>query len=147
MPSTGWPRTGSGTNSSGGAEIIAMPPQTSFGAFTMKSRKFRTTSRAIGPGYISIPPSTIGPTGCTSNSNSVTTPKLPPPPRMPQKSSGFSTSDTVISSPSAVTSWTERRLSQVSPSFRSSHPEPLPSASPATPVVDMRPPVMASPCS
>ena len=28
--------------------------------------------------------------GCSANSNDVTTPKLPPPPRTPQKRSGFS---------------------------------------------------------
>ena len=30
---------------------------------------------------MSIPPSTIGPTGCSWRWNAVTTPKLPPPPR------------------------------------------------------------------
>ena len=38
-------------------------------------------------------------------------------------------------------------LSQVKPNIRSSHPLPLPSASPPTPVSDTRPPVTASPCS
>jgi len=36
------------------------------------------------------PESTSGPTGCSRNSNDVTMPKLPPPPRMPQNRSGCS---------------------------------------------------------
>ena len=39
------------------------------------------------------------------------------------------------------------RLSQARPHERSSQPEPPPSVSPATPVVETRPPVVASPCS
>ena len=47
---TGWPRTGSGTNSSGGAVMNARPLPTSSGAASMKSRQKRTTSRAIAAG-------------------------------------------------------------------------------------------------
>ena len=43
-------------------------------------------------------------------------------------------------SPSAVTSSTASRLSHVRPCLRSSQPEPPPSVSPATPVLDTRPP-------
>ena len=38
-------------------------------------------------------------------------------------------------------------LSTARPCLRSSQPEPPPSASPATPVLDTRPPTVASPCS
>ena len=43
------------------------------------------------------------PTSCSRNSNPVTMPKLPPPPRRPQNSSGFSVRLAVTTSPSAVT--------------------------------------------
>ena len=46
---------------------------------------------------------TIGPTGCRRNSSDVAMPKLPPPPRRPQSSSGFSSSLARTSRPSAVT--------------------------------------------
>ena len=49
--------------------------------------------------------------------------------------------------PSAVTTSASIRLSQTKPYLRSSQPLPLPSASPARPVVDTRPPVTARPCS
>ena len=38
MPITGWPRTGSGTKSSGGAVMNASPVPTSSGAVAMNSR-------------------------------------------------------------------------------------------------------------
>ena len=69
----------------------------------MKSRYARMISRACGRGNASIPPITIGPTGCRSNSNSVTTPKFPPPPRSPQNRSGFSSALARTTLPSAVT--------------------------------------------
>ena len=77
----------------------------------------------------------------------MTTPKLPPPPRSPQNSSGFSSADVLTTRPSAVTTSAPIRLSQVKPSFRSSQPLPLPRARPAMPVSGTRPPVTASPCS
>ena len=46
------------------------------------------------------PARTIGPTGCSRYSNEVTMPKLPPPPRIAQKRSGFSSSLAVTISPS-----------------------------------------------
>ena len=48
----GWPRTGSGTKSAGGAVMKASPLPTSSGAASMKSRQNRTTSPAIGAGYM-----------------------------------------------------------------------------------------------
>ena len=75
----------------------------------------------------------------------MTIPKLPPPPRSAHSSSGFSSAAARTRSPSAVTSSAAIRLSQASPCLRSSQPEPPPSVSPATPVVETRPPVVASP--
>ena len=115
MPTAGLPRASSGTKSSGGAVISARPPHTSFGACSMKSRYARMISRACGRGNASIPPITIGPTGCRSNSNSVTAPKFPPPPFRPQKRSGFSSALARTTLPSAVTTSAERMLSQVAP--------------------------------
>ncbi len=147
IPMTGWPRTGSGTNSSGGAVRNASAAPTSSGAAAMKSRNARTICPAICPGYMSIPPSTIGPISCRRKWNAVTTPKFPPPPRRPQKSSGFSSSEATTLRPSAVTTSARSRLSQAKPHLRSIQPLPLPSVKPPTPVPDMRPPVTARPCS
>ena len=49
-PAAGWPRAGSGTNSAGGAVMSATPLPTSSGASSMKSRQWRSTSRAMEPG-------------------------------------------------------------------------------------------------
>ena len=46
---------------------------------------------------------------------------------------------------SAVTSSTDRRLSQARPNLRSSQPPPPPRVNPPTPVVETRPPVVARP--
>ena len=72
-------------------------------------------------------------------------PKLPPPPRSPHSSSGFSSSLACTSCPSAVTTSAASRLSQVRPTLRISQPMPPPSVNPAIPVVDTSPPVTASP--
>src|SRR6185436_15035252 len=94
-----------------------------------------------------MPPVTIGPTGCTLNSNDEATPKLPPPPRRAQKRSAFSLLLAVTTRPSAVTSSTLRRLSTAMPYLPMSHPRPPPRVRPATPVDEITPPVLASPCS
>ena len=94
-----------------------------------------------------MPKCTIGPASCSSNSNSVTMAKLPPPPRRAQKRSGFSVSEAVSTSPSAVTARAETRLSIASPYFRLSQPMPPPRVSPPTPVWLTRPTGTASPCS
>src|SRR5215216_2340 len=91
-----------------------------------------------------MPPSTIGPTGWSWYSKDVTIPKLPPPPRNPQKRSSFSDSLALRNSPPAVITSAERRLSQVSPHFRSSQPLPLPKVRPAMPVWVTCPPVVVS---
>ena len=87
----------------------------------------------------------IGPTSWSRSTNDVTIPKLPPPPRRPQNRSGLLSALAVTSRPSAVTTSAEIRLSGVSPHLRSSQPLPLPSVSPAIPVVEKRPPVTARP--
>ena len=45
---------------------------------------------ALAIGWTTKPARTAGPTGCIWYSNDVTMPKLPPPPRIPQNSSVFS---------------------------------------------------------
>ena len=72
-------------------------------------------------------------------------PKLPPPPRSPQKRSSFSVSLAVSSLPSAVTTWAEMRLSQARPYLGESQPYPPPRVKPPIPVVVTRPPGEASP--
>ena len=111
----------------------------------MKSRNLRTTSRARSAPNRATPAKTSGPSGWSWSSSAVTTPKLPPPPRSAQSSSVFSRSETRMIRPSQVTSSAPTRLSHARPSLRSSHPEPPPSVSPATPVVETRPPVVARP--
>jgi hypothetical protein len=81
------------------------------------------------------------------NSNEVTTPKLPPPPRSAQNSSGSSLAETRCSAPSAVTIVAPIRLSIVSPCLRVSQPKPPPRVRPATPVVELMPSGVARPCA
>src|SRR5215218_2428330 len=85
-------------------------------------------------------------TGCNVNSNVVTTPKLPPPPRTAQKRSGFSVALARRTWPSAVTISTPTTLSHARPCLRMSQPSPPPNVRPPTPVLEMRPPVVARPC-
>ena len=73
---------------------------------------------------------TSGPTGCSWNSNEVTTPKLPPPPRTAQKRSLFSAALAVRSRPSAVTISTDRTLSRLRPCLPRSQPRPPAAARP-----------------
>jgi hypothetical protein len=56
IPTTGWPRTGSGTKSSGGAEMKAAAALTSSGASAMKSRNSLRTSVPRSAGCINMPP-------------------------------------------------------------------------------------------
>ena len=115
MPTAGWPRAGSGTNSSGGAVMKARPLPKSSGASATRSRYIRATSPPMKPGHASNPPSSSGPISCRRRWNAVTMPKLPPPPRRPQNSSGFSSADAITLRPSAVTTSAFTRLSQVKP--------------------------------
>ncbi len=61
------------------------------------------------------------------NSSAVTTPKLPPPPRTAQKSSGFVVASARTSDPSPITISTAVRLLVARPSLRAYQPMPPPS--------------------
>ncbi len=141
----GLPCSSSGMTGSGGARRRFPMIPTSSGASAAKSRRKRRTRGASSIGHASNPASTFGPSGWSWNSNDVTIPKLPPPPRRPQKRSGFSCSLATTNSPSAVTTSHERRLSIVRPYFRIRWPMPPPRVSPAMPVWLTIPPVTASP--
>ena len=93
------------------------------------------------------PKCTIGPASCRANSNSVTIAKSPPPPRNAQNRSVFSSSDATRTSPAAVTTRAESRLSIASPYLRLSHPMPPPSVRPPTPVWLISPTGTARPCA
>ncbi len=67
------------------------------------------------------------------NSSEVAIPKLPPPPRRPHSSSGFSSSLVCTSRPSAVTTSAPIRLSHARPILRISQPMPPPSVKPGDP--------------
>ena len=90
------------------------------------------------------PPRTV-PTCASWNVNSVTMPKLPPPPRMAQNKSAFSFSEAVTISPLASTTWAESRLSIVSPCLRTRYPMPPPVTRPPTPTDRVSPVVKANP--
>ena len=136
------PASSAGTNSSSGAVIQRMPPPISSGPVSKSSRTARVTCSASSGRHISRASVDVG-TSCRRKVSAVATPKLPPPPCSAQKSSGFSVSLASTSSPAAVTSSTDSRLSQASPNLRSSHPVPPPRVNPPTPVVETRPPVVA----
>ena len=72
-------------------------------------------------------------------------PKLPPPPRSAQNRSGCSLALARSTSPAAVTTSADSRLSTVMPCLRLSQPKPPPSVSPATPVVELMPTGVARP--
>src|SRR5262249_60879874 len=97
-----------------------------------------------GEGYSALPAST-GPTGWSWYSKEVTTPKLPPPPRRPQKRSGCSLALAWRNWPSAVTISAARRVSQARPYLPASQPRPPPSGRPAMPVLETTPPLVAQP--
>src|SRR5487761_50227 len=90
--------------------------------------------------------STISDAGWVRNENDVATPKLPPPP--PRHAQNRSLSRPASQSrvaPSAVTTWTDSRLSQVRPYARETTPIPPPSARPAIPTVEHEPPGTVTP--
>ena len=129
-----------------------MPPSTvaAYVALRGAPRRGRasvaTADAASATGKSSSTLSARVPVSCSWNSNSVTTPKFPPPPRSPQNSSGFSSAEARTTSPPAVTTSQETRLSQDRPCSRASQPMPPPSVSPPTPVCETLPAVVASPC-
>jgi len=119
-------------------------PQKPSGASLVKSRNVLSKSAASSAGRTTTPAYTWL-TGCSANSNPVTTPKPPPPPRNPQNRSGCSSVLARTNRPSASTTETPRRLSTASPNLRISQPAPPPRVNPPTPVLETIPPVVASP--
>ena len=117
----------------------------SSGSDAQASRKNRSVSSARGKGWTTTPPVIIGPTGCSVYSSDVAMPKLPPPPRIAQKRSGFSSALARTAVPSAITRSAARRLSSARPYFGISQPRPPPRVRPAMPVLPTTPPVVASP--
>ena len=116
------PCTASGKKGSGGAWRATAHTESSSGAVSMKSRYCCSTEFAWSIPKTMRPLSSSGPTGWRRNSNRVTTPKLPPPPRSAQKRSGCSVALAWTICPSAVTTSTDSRLSTVMPYVRLSHP-------------------------
>lgn len=100
----------------------AQDVDSSSGAASAQSRHRRTSSGARSTGKAVSPARTVGPSGSSRNSNSVTMPKFPPPPRMPQNSSALSSSLARTMLPSASTTSAETRLSQASPYFEDVQP-------------------------
>src|SRR4030095_6480093 len=92
----------SGNIGDGGIVRNAKKPLTYSGALRMNGREACTTSTVcssaqnVGPAYTVL-------TGCARNSNEVTTPKFPPPPRSAQNKSAFCASLAVTTLASANT--------------------------------------------
>ena len=111
---------------------------------TRGRRRGRLPPHSIGQ---NVGPAITVSTSCRRNSNAVTTPKLPPPPRSAQNRSGCSSLLARTRSPLASTTSAPTRLSIARPCLRVRWPSPPPSVSPPTPVVEMIPLGVASPCS
>jgi hypothetical protein len=88
-----------GTNGIGGASMTLAMVESSSGAASASATNEAMASQVAG--RIRIPP-TIVPTSCSRNWNRVATPKLPPPPRIAQKRSGYVSASTRRSWPSAA---------------------------------------------
>ena len=131
--------------STSGRAVSAKDVQSSSGPASTSSRNRPASSSARPIGSVTVPYVTCPSSGCSRNSNEVTIPKFAPAPRMPQKSSGCSSSLARTCRPSAVTSSTDSRLSIVRPSLRCSRPIPPPSVRPATPVCETTPTGHTSP--
>ncbi len=144
---TSRPCHSAGRNGSGGAFRITAQTVSSSGASLAMRRNSGSNSSAFSSGCTINPDRTSGPSGWSLNSNEVTTPKLPPPPRSAQNRSGLSLSLARTRLPSAVTTSAEMRLSMVSPNLRVVQPNPPPSVRPATPVVELMPSGVASACA
>src|SRR5579862_5348093 len=141
---TGHPRSPAGTLDVCGARRRSIFHFRSIGASGMKSRQH--SSRRRMPAFSHNPcDSTTELSGCSLSSNSVTTPKLPPPPRNAQYKSEFSFSLQRTSEPSAVTTSAPTTLSQDNPNRRVSHPVPPPKISPEDPVWETTPDGKTSP--
>ena len=106
----------------------------SSGAVRRKSPTNVSASFARAKGWTTSPPVIRGPTACNRYSKAVTTPKFPPPPRMAQNRSAWSSLVARTRRPSARTTSAAMTLSTVMPNLPSSHPKPPPSVNPAMPV-------------
>ena len=111
---TSRPCWSAGTNGSGGAGMMLAMVDSSSGAASARAMKPAITSGVAGS---SSRPPTIVETSCSRYWNRVATPKLPPPPRIAQNSSGCVWSSTWSSWPSAVTSSAASSWSIVRPCF------------------------------
>ena len=87
---TSLPCQSSGRNGSGGALRRTTQTVSSSGASATKRAIAVEQLPGLVEGMTISPDSTSGPIGWSWNSNEVTTPKLPPPPRIAQNRSGFS---------------------------------------------------------
>ena len=105
----------SGNGGAGGTVRKAKKPPSSSGAFRMNSRYQRISSGALSSDQ-NIGPATTLSIGCSLAVIEVTTPKLPPPPRIAQNRSGFSFSFAWTTLPSASTTSAPRMLSIERPS-------------------------------
>ena len=85
-----------GVCSLGGRVVITASPVTSSGAPAMKSRYRRSTRGASAIGWNAAAKATVGPTSYRRKVNDVTTPKLPPPPRMVQNRSALKRCGAII---------------------------------------------------
>ena len=97
------------------------------------SRKNVSTSSARDSGCATTPPVMTGPTGWRLYSSDAAIPKLPPPPRIAQKRSAFSSALARTTRPSAVTRSAARKLSSARPYLGISQPMPPPSVKPGDP--------------
>src|SRR5271169_4098801 len=135
---TGRPRRSPGIFFSFGARRRSILHFRSIGASAMKSLQNSSRRRMSAPQH-SPSASVTDVSGWSLTSNSVTTPKLPPPPRRAQNKSGFSRELQRATEPSAVTRVKVSTLSQDNPKRRVSHPVPPPSTNPEAPVWETTP--------
>ena len=112
---TSLPCVSAGRNGIGGAGMTFAMVESSSGAASESSMKRRTVSAVAGS--MNIPPK-HSPSGAALNWKRVTTPKLPPPPRIAQKRSGSVRASTRRIFPSAVTISAAINESMVRPCFR-----------------------------
>ena len=120
------PRSSSGSSGSGGIRISRIAVVTSSGAPAAHSVQAVSTRSACDRSHIMIPAWTSV-IGNSLNSIAVTMPKLPPPPRSAQNSSGSFSRSVRTSVPSAVTSSIAVTLFVWRPWLRASQPMPPPS--------------------
>ncbi len=99
---------------------------TSSGAEGPQAAHSRNTFSLSLMSQISMPAYAVA-IGYMRNSSAVTTPKLPPPPRTAQNSSGLAVASARTSVPSPMTTSTAVRLLVARPSLRAYQPIPPPS--------------------